>query len=399
MRRVRLPRSTPPEPIPQTFDVVISQSLGLPVTGSIARAKATGGSEWQVVVLAEALVAAGLSCAVLGPFFAYAFDRGVHYIPIGEVGFAHPQHGEPMGRRDAFGNLRNTSKVRCRVLVSERFGGLPLNVEFERVVFDLHDIPDDKLAHVAATCRDVEGSHVVVHSQFTASLLDSWPSVRVIPCMVPDEFYRSESRGVGEGGSVAPPRPRSPTKAHFVYGSAALKGLQPTLELWRALKASRSKFWRRATLTVTSPGYDRINHEWLKNTPGVEIRTGLSPAGMQTLLGASDGIFMVSTFPETFGIVFHQAEIAGVPAYVLRVHGQEDALETTLANPQTLFEHPDTMVSHIENGDCLPLKPAKDFSVSTILPQWLDVLGIAAAAGGTRPGHARDAYLNAELAQ
>jgi hypothetical protein len=38
----------------------------------------------------------------------------------------------------------------------------------------LHDVPDGR---------------VVVHSKFTASLLDGWPRVSVVPCMLPDEFY------------------------------------------------------------------------------------------------------------------------------------------------------------------------------------------------------------------
>lgn len=359
---MRLPRPVPPTPELYEFDVLISQSGGVPATGTTVRQQPTGGSELQVVVLAEALAALGYRVGVVGPFFAFAKDRGVAYVPFCEVGGRVDPTGAPN---------RPSARLRARTLVSERTGSLPPGVEFERLVFDLHDIPDARLASVEQTMREIPDARVVVHSPFTASLLDGWPNVSVIPCMLPDEFYEPMPAAV-----------KLNDRAHrYVYGSAAMKGLPQTLELWRELKRSKAYHWRKATLTVCSPGYDSIDPKLLEGCKDVIVQHGLSPAGMQVLLAASDGIFMVSTFPETFGIVFHQAEIAGKPAYVLRAHGNRDALDTTLANPETVVDR-DTQafVDMIEAG--AEMRPAKDFCVSTVLPQWLDVLGLSAASGG-----------------
>lgn len=332
----------------------------MPVTGSSVRLKPTGGSELQTVVLAEALAAQGLRVGVAGQFFAFCNERKVAFLPFCEL----------VGRSDPSGGpSRPSARIRTRVLVSERFGPLPPNVEFERVVFDLHDIPDARLADVAQTMREIPDSKCVVHSPFTASLLDGWPNVSVIPCMLPDEFY----------DPLPQPVKLDARKHRYVYGSAAMKGLAPTLELWRALKADKSYHWKRAELVVCSPGYDSIDPKLLEGCKDVVVQHGLSPAGMQALLSASDGIFMVSTYAETFGIVFHQAEIAGKPAYVLRTHGNRDALDTTLANPETVVDRDvESFVRNIEeNVTAFSWRKAHDFSVSAVLPQWLDVLGLA----------------------
>jgi hypothetical protein len=378
MLTVRLPPATPPVPTEHTYDVVISQLVGLPATGSSVRSKPTGGSEWQVVVLAEALASRGLRVAVIGPFFAYALDRGVHYLPAGEV----------LGRRDALGNQRPTVKVRAEVLVSERFGTLPAGVEFQRLVVDLHDLPDQMLGGVMNAMQAVPGSKVVVHSEFTASLLDGWPNVNVIPCMLPDEFYhgpQNAPRTNGNGPNFNAGGPEriaksfeGRTRHRYVYGSAAMKGLEPTLALWKQLKQAKVAHFKRATLTVTNPGYDAINPEWLKGVRDVEVVGGLSPAGMQELLADSDGIFMASTFPETFGIVFHQCELAGKPARVLQLHRHKDALWEVLAL-DSLFVDPNTFVASFDDNLDWPIE-TNDYRVSTVLPKWLEVLGLSAGA-------------------
>lgn len=355
MFTMRLPAALPPTPTQHEFDVVISQMLGLPATGTTVREKPTGGSEWQTVILAEALAARGFRVGVIGPFFAYALDRGVQYLPAGEV----------IGRRDAEARNRPTAKIRTRVLVSERFGALPAGVEFERLVVDLHDLPDARLGPVMNLLHEVDDGRVVVHSNFTASLLDGWPNVSAIPCMLPDSFYARAS---------VPPR----DKPRYVYGSAAMKGLEPTLALWKQIKAAKVQHFKRATLVVTSPGYDAINPKWLEGARDVEVVNGLSPAGMQSLLlEDSSGIFMVSTYPETFGIVFHQCELAGKPARVLQAHRQKDALGETLARPETLYTDANAFVDSF--GGSFDAA-ANNFSVSAVMPMWLDVLGLSTGA-------------------
>lgn len=349
---MRLQAITPNAPQQYRFDVLIAQSGGLAATGMTVRNSPTGGSEFQVVLLAEALAAAGYSVGVASPVFAFCLVNGVTYLPV------HELHGRP----DPYGVRHPSAAVSCDVLVCERTGGIPPGVSFNRIVFDLHDLPDPRLEYVIERMHEIDGAQVVVHSPFMQTLLSDWPRVSVIPCMVPDSFYGQ-------------PRPvKIVEKArNYVYGSAAMKGLEPTMALWRELKRTKNYPFKRATLTITSPGYDSFDPKLLEGAPDVRVYHGLSPAGMQVLLSASDGLFMVSSFPETFGIVMAQAEIAGVPAHVLQVHGQTDALHMTLAN-LTLFTEPAPFVASF--GAELELLPARDYRISTHLPSWLSVLGL-----------------------
>jgi hypothetical protein len=334
-----------------TFDVVISQTVGLPAHGVSVRSRPTGGTEWQMVLLAEALAERGFSVAIVGLYGAHAFMHGVRYLPAGEVA----------GLVDAFCRRRPSVRVRASVVISERFGEVADGLEFDRVVFDLHDLPDDRLGGVQAAMTQIPDSKIVVHSDFMAGLLPEWPRVSVIPCMVPDEFYELS--------------PKYQPKSHkdectYVYGSAALKGLAPTLQMWRELK-KKSYHFKRARLIVTSPGYDQVDPALLEGCKDVVVQTGFTPAAMQVLLAQSDGIFHVGCMPETFGIVFAQCEIAGKPAHVLRL-GYEDALDTTIGHTETLHVNPDFFA---QGFDCeQPKVIAKDYRISTHIESWLDVL-------------------------
>jgi len=350
---MRLQAISPNAPHQYRFDVLIAQLGGLAATGMSVRNSPTGGSEFQVVVLAEALAAAGYSVGVASPVFAFSLVNGVTYLPV------HELHGRP----DPYGVRHPSAAVSCDVLVCERTGGIPPGVSFNRLVFDLHDLPDPRLEYVIERMHEVEGAQVVVHSPFMRGLLSDWPRLSVIPCMLPDDFY----------GQPKPVKLVEKSR-NYVYGSAAMKGLEPTIALWNELKRTKSYHFKKATLTITSPGYDSFDPKLLDGAKDVRVYHGLSPAGMQVLLGASDGLFMVSTYPETFGIVMAQAEIAGVHAHVLQLHGQTDALHTTLANPDTLFRESAAFVASF--GQPLPTRPAHDYRVSTHLPAWIDVLGL-----------------------
>jgi hypothetical protein len=314
----------------------------------------TGGSEWQTVVLAEALADRGYRVAVLTPDGAHARAFGVDYIPATSVAGAF---------QDPFtGEQRPSVRLTTTALVSERFGPLPPFVEFAgepRVVFDLHDLPDPRIEHIMGALS-MPGASIVVHSEFTQRLLPGWPRVKVIPCMLPDEFYDARS---------ATPEMRSP---RYVYGSAAMKGLEPTIALWRELKRAREKHFRKAELIVTSPGYDAIDPKLIEGVKDVRVVTGLSPAGMQQLLAGSDGIFMASTYPETFGIVFAQCEAAGKPARVLQLHGQEDALVTTLNHATVRGD----VAAFVQSFDVRLDVTPRDFRVSTHIDSWIDALGL-----------------------
>jgi hypothetical protein len=70
------------------------------------------------------------------------------------------------------------------------------------------------------------------------------------------------------------------------------------------------------------------------------------------------------------------AEIAGRPAWCACVNGA-GALKEALANTWSVHTDPGEFVAAICAPKWPDMLPAKDVRMSTLLPQWLDVLGFA----------------------
>ena len=343
---MRFPPRPKLDPIPLRYDVVISQNFGRPIDSYRARTQPNGGSELHTVVVAEGLTKAGLRVGVLQPGASFVRWAGVDYFSIQDVA------------------QRGLYVIECDVLISQRFGQLPPNVSFKRIVVEMHDLPDARASVPQAFLSEIPGGKTIVHSQFNAELYPDWPGLTIIPAAFEDSLYD------------VPKVPRATDKRErtFVYGSAALKGLEPTLTLWGELKRNKYEF-KKATLIVTSPGYDAPEFDKLRATPGVVYEQQQTLGDMQMRLASSDGIFMVNTLPETFGCVQTMAEIAGRPCWALCLNGP-GALREVLANPWSVHTNPQEFVEAISESKWPEIKPSRDYRMSTLLPQWLNVLGI-----------------------
>jgi len=319
-----------------------------------------GGSELHTVLVAEALVWAGLKVAVIQPGPSFVRWAGVDYYSAQDI--LH----------------RGLYDLECEVLVSQRFGALPARVLFARLVVEMHDLPDERCGTIMAAMKDIiyprdangqlRGSvkdgivKTIVHSQFNAKLYEDWPGLTVIPAMIEESLYELP----------AVDRDSSRRDRVFVYGSAALKGLTQTLELWKKMR-EHEYMMRKARLIVTSPGYDAPDFEQLKKTPGVEFRQPRTLGEMQLLLRDSDGIFMFNALPETYGCVQTQCEVAGRYAWVFAPN--PGALKETLANPESVHTDINSFVKAVCSDKWPKPKPAKNVRQSAVLPLWLDALG------------------------
>lgn len=355
---MRLHKRQPLTRIPLQYDVVISQNFGRPIDSYRARTLPNGGSELHTVVVAEGLQKAGLRVAVIQPGAHFVRWEGVDYLSLEDV--IH----------------RGIFDIQCEVLVSQRFGSLPANVSFARLCVEMHDLPDDRCNNVMGFMAEIPGCKTIVHSEFNAALYPGWPGLTVIPAMIADELFDLPKVE----------RSSNSRERTLVYGSAALKGLAPTLQLWREIHKNKYMF-KKAKLIVTSPGYDDAmqtleswsgkkraeirDGEWGE---GVSYRQQKTVGDMQRLLQNSDGIFMCNTLCETYGVVQTQCEIAGRPAWVMCLNGP-GALRETLANPFTVHTQPADFVDAVCSSSWPELKPAKNVRQSVVTSQWMDVLG------------------------
>ena len=306
-----------------------------------------GGSELHTVVVAEGLKKAGLRVACIQPGPSYVRWEGVDYLSLEDV--IH----------------RGIYDITCDVLVSQRFGALPANVAFSRVAVEMHDLPDER----AQTCIDfmsqIPGCKTILHSKFNSDLYPEWPGSTIIPAAFEDSLYDIH----------AAPLKSDKRERTFVYGSAAMKGLIPTLMLWGELKRNHYAF-KKATLIVTSPGYDHPDFDKLKDTPGVVYEQQPTLGDMMNRIANSDGLFQFNAMPETFGCVHVMAEIVNRPAWIICGESGPGALREVLANPWTVHTTPKEFVEAVAEKKWPDLAPARDYRMTTLLPQWLDVLGL-----------------------
>lgn len=337
----------PLDPIPMRYDVIISQNFGRPIDGWKARTQPNGGSELHTVVVAEGLYRAGLRVAVIQPGTNFVRWSGVDYYSYQDVA------------------VRGLYGLSCEVLISQRFGKLPPNVEFKRLCVEMHDLPDDRLETngVMGFMSEVPGTKTILHSRFNDDLYANFPGKTVIPAAFEEFLYD------------LPKMPRTTDRRDrvFVHGSAALKGLAQTLQLWGELKRHKYEF-KKAKLIVTSPGYDSPEFDKLRDTPGVIYEQQKTLGDMQQRIANSDGLFQVNALPETFGCVHVQAEIAGRPAWVFGINGP-GALKEVLANPWSIHTNIDEFVNAVAAPKWPDLAPARDYRMTTLLPQWLEAIG------------------------
>lgn len=351
---MRFPARPPIAKIKKHYDVVISQNFGHAIDSWRARTMPNGGSEMHTVIIAEGFQRVGYSVAVIQPGPHMVRWAGVDYYSLEDV--IH----------------RELYDLECDVLISQRFGELPQNVSFARLVVEMHDLPDERAAvpmgFMSQFMSQIPGCKTVVHSKFNEALYPEWPGMTVIPAAFEDSLY------------TLPRVERKPHKRErvFVSGSAALKGLQPTLALWKQLHDAHKSF-RRSTLIVTSPGYDSPDWEELRKTPGVVFEQQPTPGDMMTRIANSDGLFQVNALPETFGCVHVMAEIVGRPAWVLAINGS-GALKEVLANPWSIHTHAQPFVNAVAAEEWPEMLPARDYSASAVMPAWIDVCGLKSKA-------------------
>jgi hypothetical protein len=326
------------KPIQHEFDVIFSDTVGTPFNAFYPAEVGMGGTEAQIVWLAEGLAAAGYRVGVInrGPFASQS-PAGVRYFPLGDL-------------------VRETISPKAEVLVSLRAGILPPGIEFNRLFFWLHDIPDDSLRGVHDVLSRMPDARVVCVSDWQAARCpEQWQGrVNVLHNMIPDWIYDVKW---------------TPTVKNYVYLSAAQKGLDATLDVWDNLQGS-SKSMRKSILQVAVPGYDRPDEKRIKRSRNVYFG-GSHPLWrvVHMLKESSGGLFYVNIKPETFGIVPVMAEIIGAPCRVLCVNDPGALDEVTNCGAFTSRDDFERSLKSEWN----PNEP-QDFRVSTQVPKWIKLL-------------------------
>lgn len=312
------------------YDVLIFDAVGVPFTGYTSDFGGLGGSEWEQVLLLEALAARGYRVAAMNRLPSWSRVRGVDYHPIGTLDFA---------------------KFSCKSLILLRNTAKPLDIDcqsvFRWVTDTLIEYEDDgaELICVSKWQSDLHGDD---HPQFIHNMLPDW---------------------------VYDLKPNRNTKANsFIYASAAMKGLTPTLQYFSSMR--KTKEFKNATLTVLNPGYDLPGGIEVE---GVSFKGALPFRAVVEEMQAHRSMLMVSVFCETFGIVQVLAELLGLNLFIHQSQGR-DALSEVCNSPTVTADGARFNATIALYGqDPQKFRPvvAKDFRVSSLIGYWESLLGLA----------------------
>ncbi len=327
------------------YDVILWDDVSAPFNPRIADERGLGGVEWTFILLAGALARDGLRVLVLSKGPTGSYD-GVEYDHISRA------YAEALS---------------CRALVVSRWSQVP-PVEHRRLVFSYHDVPE-RWVHARHQRWLDQGALAVCVSSWQARKLEeigpSW-FTRVIAPMLLDECY--------EGAAARDER-------RFVYASAAVKGLTPTLDTWALLKESFREL-DDAEMLVATNGYDDPSEAHrARRLPGVCF-VGQAPARrIIAALRSSAGLFFVNDYPETHCMIASTALALGVRCHVLAQNDPAALPETLAGSPLFTRSRHDFIEqfvqAYLSPRDprwVLPRSDVPDRRAAALLPAWKEVL-------------------------
>lgn len=325
--------------LPESFDLIIFDSVGTTFIGSTPRLGGMGGSEFQEILLAEGLAKAGLNVMCINNTPYSAYQNGVWYFS--------PE-------------VFNLKKFKTKVLITVRNTAIPLEyVGFDRHFVWLTDLPNPKYEIVAKMVHERPDTRIITVSQWHNSLFPPNWKKTFIYNQIPDEVY-----------SVKEPKTND---FKFIYASAAQKGLDETVGFWKLLK--KEYVFRKSNLTVLSPGYDSPSKESLDSK--ITFKGAQPFYDTVREISSSNAMLYVNKLPETFGISPVLGEILKTPPFVLTL-SDAGALKETLASPfvtNNQEQYFEWLLEFSKNPKKF-YSDGKNFKSSVIMPIWRSVLEI-----------------------
>ncbi len=319
------------------YDIVLYATVGMPYTGSTPEHAGLGGSEFETILLAEALAARGRSVLVLNKTTRQVRERGVDY-----------------ANHDA---VLEPPVLSCKFLLIQRYSEIP-QILAERIVVVATDIPRHEYDHLYTLFDGGPDATLVTVSEWQRAHFPAHWQSKTIPNMLPEYVYDLD-------------RPINPRR--FVYASAALKGLDATLAAWQELYDGGGM--EGAELCVCTPGYDSVDVDDLASR-GVRFLGSLPFHRVAEEIAASAGLFYVNAWTETFCIVAALTEALGRRVHILYT-SEPGGLPLTVRSPLVTGDRAKFLADfRAALGD--PDNPrwrgaAYDYRVSSVMPQWLEL--------------------------
>jgi tetratricopeptide (TPR) repeat protein len=321
--------------IESNFDVMFYDSISLRFNDETVAQQAIGGSEFVLWQLAQEMGRRGMKVLV--------------------------QLNRPNGHQSIYQN------------VTYRYGPISLNLNVTHLVH--HRYSDQSyMGKViwktrSILCSDLWGQYyadlqsmvvpgnVICVSQWqSAHFPENW-FVKTIANPLPSQAYESSEL-------IRDPRV-------FLYASAALKGLEATLKMWKQVRNLYPEL-RDSRLRVLSPGYDDPTALCLQQYEGVEFVGALPFQQVLNEFRCAAGLFFVNSFPETFCITAALAEATGARVHCWTQNG--GAISTTVQSPLVSTSEEafvSDFVKFYKNTSNSGVASPKRYDVANIVDLWL----------------------------
>ena len=263
-------------------DIILFDTSGSPYTGQTVNMTGMGGSEFQSILLLEAMAAVGKKVVCLNNTTETVEHNGVLYLPNTSVANYQFKCNHLIIHRTSF-IPRKIQHKKCYQWVTDLNG--PQNLPF----YDLLD---------SGKCK------LVTLSNFSNEQFPITWNKHVINFMIPDWVY---NYSIPEN------------KSDFIYASSIMKGYNATLQYWSYFK--NNGYLKDKKLHVCLPGYDNPPNDISIQQLDVNYLGTLTFKDVVETMAKCEGMFYVNSVPETFCISAVLAEILKTTPYIYCLNG------------------------------------------------------------------------------
>ena len=262
-------------------DVLMVNNYGPAFTGESVRREGVGGSELEIVQIAEVLASRGHRVIVANGVGSAVESHGVKYIPFAL-----------------------SAGLRAHALYIERGTVPPDNIHANRIVVRATDIMCDFYEPHRKLLASSSALLVGVSQWQLDGFRRAIPGVRT-ECIHP---------------ILDATRPTERVPGRFIFASAPCKGLTATLTKWREMVQKYPKEMAKAHLVVVLPGYatgEAPTLDAYDRQCRIEFLGAPTLEDYRSLIASAQGLFFVNTMAETFGNVAALAERSGTRVHIL----------------------------------------------------------------------------------
>lgn len=319
-------------------DILMLDRIGGDYTSASLATKGLGGSEIELLQVAQGLTAKGYRVVVANGVETPSEVAGIRYVSHSHA-WQHPP---------------------AKALYLQRFSTPETRLEIPssvRVVVRANDVYCEPYEVHRALLTSGRAS-LVTNTRWQAQGFPFAKDPLVLPPMLEPTPTVKKQRGL------------------FVFASGAMKGFEATVALWCQFKA-RHPSLRKAQLAVVCPGWGNPRAlTAAEHGAGIRYYGNPTPEVYRQWIAKAEGLFTVLTMAETFGCFAALAERAGTRTHILCRAGV-GGLPEALTDHRYLTEDPEAFESDFVIALHTPLTPTvstPDLSPATLIDRWEDTL-------------------------